>query len=131
MMWTCDYDLTEGIIWVTVHIFGPRGDRYLDCILDTGSPQSIIDVAILDSLGYSAQMGTRTVILSGIGGRLRAYELPIQRFETMGLVLTSFSVLAQNIVPDNLGVEGLIGMDLIVERVLTIDGQKGRLTLGD
>ena len=91
-MWTCDYDFTEGIIGVTAHIFGPS-DRYLNFILDTGLPQSIIDIAILDSLGYSAQfnMGTRTVILSGIGGRLSAYELSIQRFETMGLVANLLS----------------------------------------
>ena len=40
-------------------------------------------------------------------------------------------MLAQNIVPDNLGVEGLIDTDLIADRMLTTDIQKGRLTLGD
>jgi hypothetical protein len=128
-MWTGRFDTREGIIWVTARVYGPLGDRILSCILDTGSPQTILDSAILDSLGYSAQMGTRAVTLSGIGGRLPGYELRIMRFDTMGVELLSFPVLSQDIVPSNLGVEGLIGMDLIVGRALSIDGVTGTISL--
>lgn len=129
-MWTGRFDPAEGVVWVTARVFGPLGDRYLNCILDTGTPQTILDTAILDSLGYSAHMGTRVMNLSGIGGRLPAYELPMARFETMGLILSPFAVLSQDIVPANLGVEGLIGMDLVIGRILTIDGERGTISLG-
>lgn len=110
-------------------VFGPMGERYLHCIVDTGTPQTILDTSILDSLGYSASMGTRIVTLSGIGGQLAAYELSVARLEAMGLVLSSFPVLSQDISPSNIGVEGLIGMDFVRGRILTIDGQRGTVSL--
>jgi hypothetical protein len=40
-------------------------------------------------------MGTRLVSVSGLGGRLPAYELPLSRIELMGLELEPFPVLSQ------------------------------------
>ena len=47
----------------------------------------------------------------------------------MGLALPQFPVLSQDIVPDNVGVGGLIGMDLIADRLLTIDARSGTVSL--
>ena len=48
-----------------------------------------MDTQILDELGYGAHMGTRLFGVSGIGGRLPSYELPMFRFTLMGLELTT------------------------------------------
>jgi hypothetical protein len=47
----------------------------------------------------------------------------------MGLELAGFPVLSQDIMPEDVGVDGLIGMDLIAGRILTIDAQAGTVTL--
>jgi hypothetical protein len=128
-MWTGRFDPSQGIIWIRAHISGPSGERYLKCILDTGTPRTIVDTSILDALGYGAQMGTRIFEISGIGGSLPSYELPLIGFEAMGRNLERFPVLSQDIVPDDMGVDGLIGMDLITGHVLTIDARSGTVTL--
>lgn len=91
-MWAGRFDPAEGVIWIDARVFGPMGQRNLDCILDTGTPRTILDTSILDSLGYGAGMGTRIASVHGV--------------------------------------DGLIGMDLIAGRILTIDARTGTVTLG-
>jgi aspartyl protease len=129
MQWTSTFDPAEGVVWITAHVIGPLGSRDLNCILDTGTSHTILDTSILDELGYGARMGTRLFGVSGIGGLLPAYELPLARFELMGLELEQFPVLSQDIVPDNVGVDGLIGMDVLAGRILTIDACNGTVSL--
>ena len=128
-MWTDTFDPAEGILWIRARVHGPQGSDELDCILDTGTSRTILDTSVLNTLGYSARMGTRLMNVSGVGGRLSSYELRMIRFEVMGLELEGFPVLSQDIVPDNVGVEGLIGMDLLAGHVLTIDARSGTVTL--
>jgi aspartyl protease len=128
-MWTGGFDPSAGIVWIRARVFGSLGARELNCILDTGTSRTILDTSILDALGYGAHLGTRIFGISGIGGRLPSYELPLVRFQLMGLDLTRFPVLSQDIAPDDVGVDGLIGMDLIAGHVLTIDARTGKVTL--
>jgi hypothetical protein len=67
--------------------------------------------------------------VSGVGGRIPSYELPLVRFELMGLELEQFLVLSQDILPEDLDVDGLIGMDLLRGRVLTLDALAGSIRL--
>src|SRR5688572_2817647 len=111
-MWTDKFNPDEGEVWVTVRLFGPLGDRYLNCLLDTGTPVTILHTAITDELGYNASMATGRSRLWGVGGTQEGYRMPVARLETMGLVLDKTEVHCHDL-PEKLGVEGLIGMDLL------------------
>jgi len=129
MSWSSTFDPAEGVVWITALVIGPFGSRDLNCILDTGTSRTILDTSVLDELGYGAGMGTRLFGVSGIGGSLPSYELPLVRFELMGLELAQFRILSQDIVPDNVGVDGLIGMDVLTGHILTIDCRSGTVSL--
>jgi hypothetical protein len=55
---------------------------------------------------------------------LPGYTLDVH-LEALGLDLPMFEVLAQDIAADQFGVEGLIGMDLVEGRILTLNGRSG------
>jgi len=57
---------------------------------------------------------------------LPAYTLDV-RLEVFGEVPEPFEILAQDIMPEHLGVEVLLGMDLVPGRIFTLDGVVGTL----
>ncbi len=127
-MWTERYDPDQGDIWVNLRLHGPAGDAVLNCVLDTGTPVTIIDAAVMDRLGYGASMGGKVSRLWGVGGPQVGYRLQVAHLETMGLAIDNAQVHCHDL-PDKFGIEGLIGMDLLKGRILTLDGIGGPVTL--
>ena len=128
-MWTARFDPKEREIWVRVRIHGTLGTWDVECLLDTGTSITIISSAVLDSLGYGAHMGKTQRDVIGPGGvSVPGYTIDVA-LELMGLRLRTHEVLAQDILPDTYGVEGLIGMDVVEGRLLTIDGRVGTVRL--
>ena len=89
---------------------------------------SLVDPEIVDDLGYSPRMGRQVSRLVGVGGVQHGYELAVMRLETMGLVLAPCLLMCHDL-PRELGVDGLIGMDLLEGHILTLDGKAGLVTL--
>lgn len=130
-MWSGRFDPVEREIWVRARVRGPLGVWSVDCMLDIGTSTTIISSAILDSLGYGAHMGKEIRNVVGPGGiKIPCYSIDVH-LEVMGLDLPAFEVLAQDILPDQYGVEGLIGMDIVDGRILTINGKIGQVTLDE
>lgn len=127
-MWTAPFDLQARTVYVLASLTGPLGVRRSLFVLDTGSQVSAVDPAIVDELGYSPRMGRQVSRLIGVGGVQVGYELPVMQLETMGLVLAPCLLMCHDM-PRKLGVDGLIGMDLLEGRILTLDGKAGRVTL--
>jgi hypothetical protein len=55
--------------------------------------------------------------------------IDVRRFEGMGQVVEPFEVACHD-TPEDLGVEGLIGMDFFRHRILTLDGIRGKVLVG-
>lgn len=127
-MWTARFDPDAGEIFVDVILSGPRGDYPASFLLDTGAHRTTVNVVITDELGYGAHLGRHNIRTIGAGGSIPGYVLPIRRLEVMGLVLENFDVICEDIEPAA-GVDGLIGMDMIRGRVLTVDAIRGMVTL--
>ncbi len=127
-MWTGRYSQGKRIIEVRVRLFGPLADRDLQFILDTGTPVTIVHTGRSDLLGYSASMAKRNSRLWSTGGPQDGYTVEMMRLETMGLHLEKFEVACHDL-PEHLGVDGLIGMDLLEGHCLTIDGVTGTISL--
>ena len=122
------FDPLAGVLWVRARAFGPLGGKDLRLILDTGTVVTVLDTAVLDALGYSARMATARSSLLGVDGAQEGYRLSLDRFEALGFALDGCSVLCHDF-DERLGVDGLIGMDLLAGRVVTIDGIRGLLTV--
>lgn len=128
-MWTAEYDPRQRVILVEVVVHGPLGSRRIRCLLDTGTSATIIDTAIIDELGYSARMGKGRSRLVAIGTQ-EGYRLEVTSLETMGYVFESCEIRCHDF-QDDLGFAGLVGMDLLEGRILTIDGVRGMITTTD
>ena len=127
-MATIPFDPRARTVYLEVLLTGPLGIHRAIFVLDTGSPVSGVDPAIVDEIGYSPRMGRKVSRLVGVGGVQVGYELSVMRLETMGLVLAPCLLMCHDM-PRGLGVDGLIGMDLLEGRILTLDGKAGLVTL--
>lgn len=116
------------MVWVEVTRFGPQGHRDLNFILDTGTPMTTVDTSIVDDLGYSPRMGKGVSRSIGMGGPERGYILAVSRLEAMGLIVGPFEVACADF-PSGLGVDNLIGMDLLDGHLLALDCARGVLTV--
>ena len=127
-MWEGKFNPADRVIWVTARLHGPLGTRPYQFVLDTGCYRTIVDAGIVDELGYSPAQGKQVTRLVGAGSAMPGYTLVVDRLETMGLHLDSFAVVCQDL-PRDIGVDGLLGMDIIEGRVLTVDAKDGRVQL--
>jgi predicted aspartyl protease len=127
-MWTDPFDPRARIVYVPIRLYGPLGNHVYRFVLDTGCAVSLVDPEIVDDLGYSPRMGRRISRVIGVGGVQHGYELAVTQLETMGLVLAPYLLMCHDM-PRELGVDGLIGMDLLEGHILTLDGKAGLVTL--
>lgn len=127
-MWTGTYDPAGREVWTDVRLTGPLGRRVVRCLVDTGSPVTIFDCGVTDELGYGAHLSKGFVRLWGVGGVLKSYRLDVAGLDAMGVHHGLVEIVCQDL-PTEVGVEGLIGMDLLEGRVFTLDGLTGIITL--
>jgi hypothetical protein len=127
-MFTARFDPKERIVWVNVRLFGPLGHRNLRFVLDSGTPMTTVDTTVIDELGYGARMGNKRSRSVGMGGAERGYTLSVSRLEAMGLGAAPFEVACADF-PSGLGVDGVIGMDLLDGHLLLLDCLHGVLTV--
>lgn len=128
-MWTIKFDPAEREVWVSALLHGPLGARRVSCLWDPGASMTIVNTPVLDSLGYSAKMGKTVRHLTGPGGqRLPGYTLDV-RLDIFDEVLDPQEILAQDVLPEHLGVEVLLGMDLVPGRIFILDGVRGTFSV--
>lgn len=127
-MFTSRFDPKEREIWVDVVLHGPLGQIPCRFLLDTGTRVTVVDPALVDALGYSARMGEGRSRLIGVDGVQEGYRLEVERIEALGFAVSPCEVFCHDF-DERLGVDGLIGMDLLDGRVVHLDGVRGVLTV--
>lgn len=125
-MWTERFDPCQWEIRVYVYVSGPKGTMRFAFLLDTGTPCSVIDADQAVELGYSHEDRTSFITAKGIGGRQYGYRFNAERVVAMGMDRSPCELICEPL-PDD--VDGLIGLDLLRGRVLTLDFIQGTLTL--
>jgi hypothetical protein len=129
-MWRGSFDPKEREVLVDVVVHGPLGARSFTFLLDTGTERTVIDPSVLDSLGYGARMGRRVSHLLGAGGVQPGYLIEVTRLGLFDVTVAPVEVFCHDL-PVDLGIEGLIGMDLVEGRVVTLDAVQGIISVGD
>lgn len=104
------------------------GSRRARFVLDTGASRTTINVVLTDELGYGAHMGIRSTRAIGAGGAIPGYLMKVERIDLMGLSLSGFEVVCEDVDPET-EIDGLIGLDFLHGRILTVDGIAGVVTL--
>ncbi len=96
--------------------------------LDTGATRTLINVAHLVSLGYDPSLEPDRVQVTTGSGVEFAPLVKLQRVIALGHERSDLPVLAHTL-PPTTGIDGLLGLDFLRERLLEIDFQQGRLSL--
>ena len=122
------FDPQEGLIVVRAELTGPTGSALLRLALDTGATWTLINVAVLVSIGYDpALMPERLQVTTGSGVEFVPH-LNLSKISALGQHRADFPVLCHTL-PPTAAVDGLLGLDFLRGQILTIHFQKGSITL--
>lgn len=118
----------DGLVVISAEIFGPARSVQLLLAVDTGAMTTMVNPAALMVAGYDpAAMSTRVEVTTASGIDF-APVVAVERFVALGHTHSDFSVLAHTL-PPSAGVDGLMGLDFLRGRSLTVDFRAGEITL--
>ena len=96
-------------------------------ILDTGAAITLVDLKIIDYLGYSAsQDGIRKSLLDSAVGRSEGYMIKISSFTCLGFQLPHFQIACHDL-DTKLGVSGLLGMNFLKNFRIDMNYKSGEI----
>ena len=118
------FDPYQGLVVVRAELTGPSGNAVLGFALDTGATITVVNAGLLVAIGYEPGLATGRVEVTTGSGIEYATQVTLGRIVALGQTQTSFPVLAHTL-PPSAGVDGLIGLDFLRSRTLSIDFQNG------
>jgi hypothetical protein len=121
------FNAADGLILVSMNIYGPTGHVSAQLALDTGATVSLIRTATLVFIGYDAAVPDRVLVTTGSGVEY-VPRLSLDRVEALGQARPSFPVVAHTL-PPSATVDGLLGLDFFRGQQLCIDFRQGEITL--
>jgi len=122
------FDPGQALIIVRAEVVGPGASAVLRLALDTGATWTLINAAILVSIGYApALVPERLQVTTGSGVEF-VPRLNLRKISALGQHRADFPVLCHTL-PPTAAVDGLLGLDFLRGQILTIDFQKGSITL--
>ena len=122
------FNRKRGLVIVPVELFGPSGSAVVRLALDTGASRTLVNVAFLVNIGYDPSLEPERVQLTTGSGVEFAPLVKLRRVSALGQETLDLPVLARTI-PPTAGIDGLLGLDFLRDRVLNIDFRQGTLSL--
>ncbi len=117
-----------GLIIVHARLFGPAGEYGARLALDTGASSTVISKEILVAIGYDPDAVPKTVNFTTGSQVELTSRVTINKLEALGQERLNFSVIARTL-PPSASLDGLLGLDFLRNHILTLDFQKGEITL--
>ena len=125
---TFPFDPHQGLIVVRTELNGPSGRAMLRLALDTGATTTLINAAMLVSVGYDPALTTeRSEVTTGSGVEF-APIVEVSRIAALGEERERLPILCHTL-PPTAGVDGVLGLDFFRHQVLTIDFRRGQIIL--
>jgi predicted aspartyl protease len=122
------FDARKSLIVVDARLHGPIGGRSLRLAIDTGASMTVVSRGALESAGYDLTLTTRRQQIVTANGMQVVPVLRVSLVAALGSERRNFSVLGHT-VPPATGVDGLLGLDFLRGKQLTIDFRQGEITL--
>lgn len=125
---TFQFNTSLGTILVGGLLTGPAGSTAVALILDTGASRTTIRHEPLALVGYDPSSLAPSHSLLTANGVVQGAELSLLGLDTLGMHRLNYPILAFNMPgPDDL--DGVLGLDFFDGTILTLDFQKGEITL--
>ena len=123
------FNIKSPLIVVPVTIKTQTGIRDCKFAVDTGSSFTMIDLGVMENIGYSRvtdSIGTvRTVTASKSE---TAYEFCLNNIMALGLIRRNFKVISRSL-PLGLGIDGLLGLNFFKHKELKINFKLGEISI--
>lgn len=123
------FDPSHGPILVKAEVTGPVRSLALQLILDAGATTSLLNDAVLLTLGYDLASVTDRVQMTTGSLVTSVPRVVLTRVTALGQHRIGFPFLAHTL-PVSASVHGLLGLDFLRGGVLTIDFRSGQIALG-
>ena len=107
---------------------GPAGSTAVALILDTGASRTTIREEPLTLVGYDPSTLTISHFVLTANGVVQGAEISLLGLETLGMKRLNYPILAFNM-PGPEDLDGVLGLDFFNGTILTLDFQKGEITL--
>jgi hypothetical protein len=122
------FDTRRALIVIDARLTGPAATVTVRLALDTGATWSIVAARPLRTIGYDPALSTdRTTMITGSRAEVVPW-ITVARIAELGENRTNFRVLGHT-VPQAIGVDGVLGLDFVRGRRLTIAFRVGSITL--
>ncbi len=120
------FDPSRDLIIIGASIWGRHRARRLLLAVDTGSSETVIQPAVIDSLGYSPWEGTAITTVRAALGKEQGYTLAVRRFTALGFAFTNYQVHVFDLAAGD-DIDGLIGLSLLGQFNYEVRSLEGRI----
>jgi hypothetical protein len=118
----------QGLILVLAELEGPAGNIALRLALDTGATDTALSLACLVAAGYDPALSPNRVQVTTGSGVEFVLLLTVSRLTALGQHRTAYPILAHTL-PPSTAIDGVLGLDFLRGKLLTIDFRSGQITL--
>ncbi len=122
------FDPRQGLVLVGAELVGPSGTSVLRLALDTGATGTLINAAMLVSIGYDPALEPERLQVTTGSGVEFVPRLRLRRISALGQFRENFPVLCHTL-PPTASVDGLLGLDFLRGHVLNLDFRTGTIRL--
>jgi predicted aspartyl protease len=122
------FDAQDGLILVRTELVGPAGSVMLQLALDTGASGTLINAGPLLLVGYDPSSAAERIQVTTGSGVEHVPRIPIDQLRAIGRECRDFAVIVHTL-PPSAGIDGLLGLDFLRGRKLTVDFRQGILAL--
>ena len=122
------FDSKRGLILVKVTVAGIKRTEDAWFALDTGATTTVINRSLLQRIGYSAKDFNNSIFITTGSGKEKTALLPVKKIVALGQTRLRFKVLAFQL-PSTTFVDGLLGLDFLRKRKITLDFISGKIML--
>ena len=108
-------DFRDGLLFTSIGINYNGFEKVIEnVIIDTGAAHSLISSDIAEEIGIMYENGDKLITMFGIGGEDFAFRKPVTKVKLGPLTINDYPLDFGLLDIDN-GINGLIGLDLLIE----------------
>ena len=119
----------NGLLFIDIKIsYLGKSKLIKNVVIDTGASHTIISPDIVSSIGISASPLDKFITMDGIGGEHYAYRKKIDSISIGEIELKDIEI-DFGVIDENGNINGLIGLDVLLELGVSIDLKNVKLKL--
>ncbi len=125
---TTRFNATNGLIVVNVRLNGPASETYARMALDTGATTCTLNAAKFLLIGYDPSILAARVRMTTGSNVEYAPLVVVKTVTALGLAMNDVDVICHTL-PPSATVDGLLGLNFLRGRKLTVDFVQGAIEL--